>query len=356
MSVMTNVDRAANCIRPPIASLGLISALLLGCPHASAQSAAEFYRDKTIELVIGYSPGGGYDAYARMLARHMGAHIPGKPRIVPRNMPGGGSRVATQYVYNIAPKNGTILATGDQSLALEQALGVGNIQFDTTQLHWIGNPNSDNNTLVTWHTSGIRTIEDAKARAVPIGATGADPSSQYPKVMNALLGTQFKVVLGYPGANEINLAMENGEVAGRGSNSWSSWKATKPDWLRDKKLNILVQMGLSKAPDLPDVPLLMDLAANREDAAVLKLLSEPVVVGRPIFTTPGVPPDRVQALRDAFDATINDPAFIDEARRLNLSINAVPGAKLQQLIAEIAGAPKSVTARLSDILGSSGGR
>jgi tripartite-type tricarboxylate transporter receptor subunit TctC len=356
MSVMTILHRAASRTGRPSASLGLISALLLGCQYASAQSAAEFYRDKTIELIIGYSPGGGYDAYARMLARHMGPHIPGKPRIVPRNMPGGGSRVATQYVYHVAPKNGTVLATGDQSLALEQALGVGNIQFDTTQLHWIGNPNSDNNTLVTWHTSGVRTINDAKAQAVPIGATGADPSSQYPKVMNALLGTQFKVVLGYPGANEINLAMENGEVAGRGSNSWSSWKATKPDWLRDKKLNILVQIGLSKAADLPDVPLLMDLAANPEDAAVLKLLSEPVVVGRPIFTTPGVPPDRVQALRDAFDATINDPAFIEEARRLNLSINAVPGAKLQQLIAEIAGAPKSVTARLSDILGSSGGR
>jgi tripartite-type tricarboxylate transporter receptor subunit TctC len=354
MSVTTIVHRASRV--GPIAWLGLISAFLLGGQPASAQSVAEFYRDKTIELVIGYSPGGGYDAYARLIARHMGTHIPGKPRIVPRNMPGGGSRVAAQYVYNIAPKNGTVLATGDQSLALEQALGVGNIQFDTTQFHWIGNPNSDNNTLVTWHTSGIRTLADAKAREVPVGATGADPSSQYPKVMNALLGTQFKIVLGYPGANEINLAMESEEVAARGSNSWSSWKATKPDWLRDKKINILVQIGLSKAPDLPDVPLLMDLAQNPDDAAVLKLLSEPVVVGRPIFTTPGVPPDRVQALRDAFDATINDPAFVDEARKLNLSINAVSGAKLQQLIAEIAGAPKAVAGRLSSVLGSSGGR
>jgi tripartite-type tricarboxylate transporter receptor subunit TctC len=339
-----------------LAWLGAIAALVLGAVQASAQSVAEFYRDKTIELVIGYSPGGGYDAYARLLARHLGTHIPGKPRIVPRNMPGGGSRVAAQYVYNIAPKNGTVLATGDQSLALEQALGVGNIQFDTRQFNWIGNPSSDNNTLVTWHASGIRTLEDAKERAVPIGATGADPSSQYPKAMNALLGTKFRIVLGYPGANEINLAMENGEVAGRGSNSWGSWKATKPDWLRDKKINILVQIGLGKVPELPDVPLLMDLAENPQDAAVLKLLSEPVAVGRPIFTTPGVPPERVQALRDAFDATINDPAFMDEARKLNLSINAVSGAQLQQLIGDIAGAPKDVAGRLSSILGASAGR
>jgi len=175
-------------------------------------------------------------------------------------------------------------------------------------------------------------------------------------VMNALLGTRFKVVLGYPGANEINLAMESGELAGRGSNSWASWKATKPDWLRDKKINMIVQIGLSKAPDLPDVPLLMDLAKSPDNAEVLKLMSEPVAVGRPIFTTPGVPADRVQALREAFDATINDPAFLGDARRLNLAINALPGDKLQQLIADIAGAPKAATGRLASILGASEAR
>ena len=317
---------------------------------------AEFYQNKSIDLIIGYSPGGGYDAYARLLARHLGAHIPGNPRIVPRNMPGGGSRAAAQYVYNVAPKNGTVLATGDQSLALEQALGSGNLQFDTRKFYWIGNPISDNNTLVTWHTSGIRTVDEAKAREVPIGSTGADPSSQYPKVMNALLGTKFKVVLGYPGANEINLAMENGEVSGRGSNSWSSWKATKPDWLRDKKINILVQIGLSKAQDLPDVPLLIDLTQNPEHAEVLKLLSEPVAVGRPIFTTPGVPADRVKVLRDAFDATIKDPAFLEEARRLNLSINPSSGAELQQIVANIVDASADAKASLARLLNPSEGR
>jgi tripartite-type tricarboxylate transporter receptor subunit TctC len=353
---MTTTYLASSRSARPITWLSLIGSLLIGCQHASAQATVNFYRDKTIDLLIGYSPGGGYDAYARLLARHLGAHIPGNPKIVPRNMPGGGSRVAAQYVYNVAPKNGTVLATGDQSLSLEQALGVGNIQFDTTKFNWIGNPISDNNTLVTWHTSGIRTIDDAKIREVPIGATGPDPSSQYPKVMNAVLGTKFKVVLGYPGANEINLAMENGEVAGRGSNSWGSWKATKPDWIRDQKINILVQIGLSKSTDLADVPLLMDLAANAEDTALLKLLSEPVVVGRPIFTTPGVPADRVRVLRDGFDATMRDQAFLEEARRLNLSINASSGVELQQVVADIVSAPTSISRRLSNILDSSAGR
>ena len=349
-------DLKAGPATRPFLWIGLASILWFTPQHASAQAAAEFYQNKSIDLIIGYSPGGGYDAYARLLARHLGAHIPGNPRIVPRNMPGGGSRAAAQYVYNVAPKNGTVLATGDQSLALEQALGSGNIQFDTRKFYWIGNPISDNNTLVTWHTSGIRTVDEAKAREVPIGSTGADPSSQYPKVMNALLGTRFKVVLGYPGANEINLAMENGEVSGRGSNSWSSWKATKPDWLRDKKINILVQIGLSKAQDLPDVPLLIDLTQNPEHAEVLKLLSEPVAVGRPIFTTPGVPTERVKILRDAFDATIKDPAFLEEARRLNLSINPSSGTELQQIVANIVDAPADAKASLARLLNPSEGR
>jgi hypothetical protein len=248
-------------------------------------SVEEFYKGKTISLVIGYSAGGGYDTYARLVARFMGDHIPGKPQIVPRNMPGASSRVAVAYVYSVAPKDGTVLGTGDQSLALAQAMGE-KLQFDVSKLIYIGNPSAENNTTVTWHTSGVKTIEDARKQEVPMGATGRSPSSQYPRVMNAVLGTRFKIILGYPGGNEINLAMERGEVAGRGSNNWASWKATRAEWLRDKKINILVQVGLTKAPDLPDVPLLMDLATNEEDRAVLRLLSSPAAVGRPIFTTP----------------------------------------------------------------------
>src|SRR5215210_24605 len=249
---------------------------------ARADAVEDFYKGKTISFVIGYSPGGGYDTYARLVARFMGDHIPGKPQIVPRNMPGASSRVAAAYIYNVAPKDGTTLATGDQSLSVAQAMGE-KLQFDTTKFIYIGNPSAENNTTVTWHTSPVKTIEDAKKQEVPMGATGGSTSSQYPRAMNAVLGTKFKVITGYPGGNDINLAMERGEVAGRGSNSWASWKATRPDWLKNKKINILVQIGLTKAPDLPDVPLLMDLASNDEDKAVLRLLSAPSTIGRPIF-------------------------------------------------------------------------
>jgi tripartite-type tricarboxylate transporter receptor subunit TctC len=329
--------------------LVLPGALLLSAGAGRAQSVEEFYKGKTINFVIGYSPGGGYDVYARLVARFMGEHIPGKPTIVPRNMPGASSRVAAAYVYNVAPKDGTTLATADQSLAVAQVMGE-KLQFDVTKFNFIGNPSSENNTTVAWHTSPVKTIEDAKKQEVPVGATGGSTSSQYPRAMNAVLGTKFKVILGYPGGNDINLAMERGEVSGRGSNSWASWKATRPDWLKEKKINILVQIGLTKAPDLPDVPLLMDLASNPEDKAVLKLLSAPSAIGRPIFTTPGVPEDRVKALRAAFDATIKDPHFLDEAKKAGLEVDPVSGEEMQKIVNDIVATPAPVAKRLAEII------
>ena len=322
--------------------------MAVGSP-AQAQSVEEFYKGKTINMVIGYSPGGGYDVYARLVARFMGDHIPGKPTIVPRNMPGASSRVAAAFVYNVAPKDGTTLATGDQSLSVAQAMGE-KLQFDTTKFIYIGNPSAENNTTATWHTSPVKTIEDAKKIEIPVGATGGSTSSQYPRAMNAILGTKFKVILGYPGGNDINLAMERGEVAGRGSNSWASWKATRPDWLKEKKINILVQIGLNKAPDLPDVPLLMDLATNPEDKAVLRLLSAPSTIGRPIFTTPGVPEDRVKALRAAFDATVKDPAFLEEAKKGGLEVDPVSGEEMQRIVNEIVATPEPIAKRLAEII------
>jgi len=316
----------------------------------SQQAVEEFYRGRKIDLVIGYSPGGTYDLYARLVARHLGRHIPGKPLIVPRNMPGAGSRTAATFVASIAPRDGSVLATADQSLALQQAAGDNRIKFDTTKFIYIGNPNVENNTTVTWHASGVKTIEDAKRRTVTMGATGGSTSSQYPKAMNALLGTKFKIILGYPGGNDINLAMERGEVDGRGSNSWASWKATRPHWLAENKINILVQIGLKKAPDLPGVPLLMDLAANPDDRALLRLLSGSTQIGRPIFTTPEVPAERVAALRTAFDAMLRDPAFLQEAKKENFDIDPVSGEALQKLVGEIAATPKAQGERLRKII------
>jgi tripartite-type tricarboxylate transporter receptor subunit TctC len=333
------------------AVIGLVAGL---SAPAQSQSVEEFYRGKTIDMIIGYSPGGTYDLYARLVARHLGNYIPGKPNIVPRNMPGAGSRSAARWVYQVGPKDGSVLATADQSLSVEQAMGDKQLAVDTTKLIYIGNPNADNNTTATWHTSPVKTIEDAKVKPAAMGATGGSTSSQYPKAMNALIGTKFKIIIGYPGGNDINLAMERGEVDGRGSNAWGAWKSTRSEWLRDKKINILVQIGLTKAPDLPDVPLLIDLAANAEDKAILKLLSASSTIGRPVFTSPGVPPERVKALRDAFDTMVKDPAFLAQAAKEHFDINPVSGAELQKIVQDIVATPQPVAERLLQIIGGVG--
>ena len=322
--------------------------------QAHAQQVEEFYRGKQIDMVIGYSPGGTYDLYARLVARFLGNYIPGKPKIVPRNMPGAGSRAAVRWVYTVAPKDGSVLATADQSLSVEQAMGDKTLGFDTTKLIYIGNANVDNNTMSAWYTSGVKTIDDAKTRQVVVGATGGSTSSQYAKAMNALIGTKFKIIIGYPGGNDINLALEKGEVDVRGSNAWASWKATRPDWLKDKKINILVQIGLTKAPDLPDVPLLMDLATNDQDRAVFKLLSASSSIGRPFFASPGVPPERVKALRAAFDAMVKDPTFLAEAQKEGFDINPLSGEELQKIVGDIVATPKPVADRLLQIIGGVG--
>lgn len=327
---------------------------LAGCMAAGsaayAQSVEDFYKGRKIDIVIGFTVGGGYDAYARLLGRHMGEHIPGKPALVPRNMTGAGSRIAAAFIHGIAPKDGTAMGIADQSIPLEQALGDAGVKFDTRELNWIGNPNADNNVLATWHTSPVKTIEDAKKIEVTMGATGFNTSSQYPTVLNAMAGTKFRLIFGYPGGNEINLAMERGEVAGRGSNAWASYKSTRPDWIKDNRINILVQIGLRKAPDLQNVPLLMDTASNDLDRAALRLLSAPTTIGRPFFAPPSVPADRVKALRAAFDATMKDVNFLADAKKLNLDIDPVSGDELQKIVSDIINSPADVKKRLADVL------
>ena len=332
-------------------SLALLSVFIALISSAPTLALDDFYKGKTIDFVIGYTPGATYDLYARLVSRHLGNHLPGGPRIVPRNLAGAGSRVAVNYIYSVAAQDGTAVGTADQSLAVEQAMGDKQLVVDVNRLQWIGNPVVSNNTTVAWHTSGVRSVQDARAREVSVGATGSSTSSQYPRLMNALLGTKFKVILGYPGANDINLAMERGEVAGKGSDSWAAWKATRPDWLRDGKINILVQIGLTKNPEMGGAPLLMDLANNADDREVMKLLSTSVVIGRPIFTGPGVPAERVEMLRRAFDETMLDPEFIKEAKEGKMDLDPVSGVTLQKLIGEIVATPRFVSDRLTGIIG-----
>ena len=331
-----------------------VSLMAFTVSPALAQAPQDFYAGRKMDMVIGYTPGGNYDLYARLIARTLGDYLPGNPSIIPRNMPGGGSRIAAAWLYSIAPKDGTALATFDQALPIAQALRDPTLRFDLRDFNFIGNPARENNTVTAWHTSGVKTIEDAKTQEVTVGSTGASTSSQYAMAMNALIGTRFKLVTGYPGGNDINLAMERGEVAVRGSNSWASWKSTRADWVRDNKINILVQIGMKRAPDLPNVPLMIELAKNDADRAIFRLISAPTVIGRPIVTAPGVPAERVKTLRDAFEKMIHDPKFIATAAKEQFEIDFVPGEEMQQVIAEIVNTPEPALLRLKQIIEASG--
>src|SRR5579862_1360910 len=311
-------------------------AVLLGASPVRAQAPAEFYKGKTIELDIGLSVGGGYDAYARMLARTMGKYIPGNPAIVPKNMEGAGSMRLANYLYNAAPRDGTAFGTINRGTPFEPLLGNRGAQFDATKFGWIGSTNNEVSVCVAWHTSGIASFEDARQRELVVGATAPSADSyQFPKIANAVLGTKFKIVAGYPGGNDVDLAMERGEVAGRCGWSWTSVKGLHQSWLDQKKLNILFQMGLTKHRDLPDVPLIIDLAMTDEARAILRLIFARQVMAWPFLAPPGVPTDRVEVLRKAFLATLRDKDFLAEADKAGLEITPVAGTDIQRLVQDI---------------------
>ncbi len=318
---------------------------------ATAQSVADFYRGKQLSLVIGTSPGGDYDLRGRMLARTMGKYIPGNPSIVPRNMPAGVGLQAAHWLYAVAPKDGTALHMVMQNMPMHQVLGGQGPEFDTGKFNWIGNTTNSPNTVATWHTTGVRTVADARQKDVIVGAPGtATASVYYPMVMNALLGTRFKIIAGYPGGNDVNLAMERGEVGGRGSNSWASWVSTKPDWLRDHKVFMLVQIGLTRHPDMPDVPLLTELAANEDDRAVLRFMSADTAFSRALATTPDVPADRVEALRRAFDASLKDADLLAESAKAQRDLSADTGEQVQAVVVDLINTPAAVIERTKAIL------
>jgi tripartite-type tricarboxylate transporter receptor subunit TctC len=312
---------------------------------AMADPVADFYRGKTVRIVIGYGPGSGYDTYGRLVERHIGRHIPGNPDVIAQNMDGAGSLRATNFLYNAAPKDGTTIGIIGRGLAIVPLVASNDgAKFDGTKFIWLGSVNNEVSVAVAWRSTGIRTIDDARRRELMVGATGqgVDDTSVFPGVANAIIGTRFKWVSGYRSGNEINLAMERGEVAGRVGWSWSSIKATKPDWLRDGKIHLLMQLSLHKHPELPDVPLIMDFAKNSEERRALELVFARQAMGRPFLAPPGVPGDRAAALKRAFDSTMKDAAFLGEAERMQLEINPVSGEEVQAIVARMYNAPKSV--------------
>lgn len=332
-----------------------LAAATISASAANAQPVADFYAGKTISVNIGFSAGGGFDLYARTVTRFMARHIPGTPKVIARQMPGGGSFRAAQFMASAAPQDGTQLATFGQSIPLQQAMQDPNATFDVRKFYWIGNPINGVSTIGIWAETGVRTLEDARKRELTVGATGPNVTMQYPLAVNELFGTKFKVIHGYPGGSDIDLAMERGEVDGKGQFSWSTLKSTKRDWLRDKKVSLVLQLGARKAPEISeymgyDVPLASEIAKNEDDRMVIELLTSGEVIGRPLVTTPGVPMDRVTVLRRAFDAAMTDPEFLAEAEKVGLELNPINGEELQAAVERILAAKPSAIERLQAIL------
>jgi hypothetical protein len=285
-----------------------------------------------------------------LLARHMSKYIPGKPAIIPKNLDGGGALRAANYMYEVAPRDGTAIATIGRGTVFAPAIGQRGANFDSTNFNWLGSANDEVSACAAWYTSGVTKFNDLLARELVIGSTVAsDDASQLPKVMNGLLGTKFKVVNGYPGGNEMNLAMERGETQGRCALSWGSYKSTHQDWITGKKLNLLFQVSLTKHHDLPDVPLLLDLAKTDEQRQILNLFAVRQVMGRPFFAPQEVPRDRVDALRYAFDQALQDPGLVAEAERAKVEINPVNGVRVDAIVKDTFSTPPEIMKKAAEL-------
>jgi tripartite-type tricarboxylate transporter receptor subunit TctC len=328
-----------------------VAAALLVVQPARAAGPEDFYKGKTVSLVIGYSVGGGYDAYGRLVARHLGKHIPGNPSVVAQNMTGAGSLKAANYVYSVAPKDGSVIGTFSRSQGIAPLLG--KAEFDSTKFTWLGSVTDEVSLCVTRHDSPVKTWNDTLARDTTFGGEGAgsDPNI-FALLYRNVFGARLKLVTGYPGTNEIQLATERGEVDGLCGLSWSTLKGRYPHWLaKDKKANILVQAGIKKQAELPDVPSATELAKTPEQEQILKLMLIGQAMARPFAAPPGIPDDRKAALISAFDRTTKDPDFLAEAERLNFEVNPVPAGRLDALLGEAYATPKDVVAKAAKAMG-----
>ena len=339
-----------------LSGAALLSATMVGAAAAQADAVADFYRGKQIRVIVRTLPATDYDAYSRLIARFMGKYIPGNPSMIVVNMTGGGGIIAANYMAEVAPRDGTVIGIVSQGLAADQALGQSpQLKANLREFSWIANVVFSNQLLVTWHTSEVKTLEQAKQRVSTIGTTGAGSASvQFPAFYNNVLGTKFKIVFGYPGGQYIDLAMERGEVEGRGTNPYSSYMATHPDWIPQNKLNLLVQAGVEKEPELPNVPLILELPVPAKDKSLLEFMARSSTVGRPLAATPGVPADRVAALRRAFDAMVRDPEFIAAAAKEKLEVRPQSGDKIAEIIGGLLDTSADVRERMKAALAEKG--
>jgi tripartite-type tricarboxylate transporter receptor subunit TctC len=318
---------------------------------SSAQSIEDFYKSNPITMLVGSGAGGGYDVYARTFARYWTNHIPGHPSIIPKNMSAAAGLAAASTLYNGAERDGSVIGAFTNGAAMDPLFGNPGAHYDALQFNWLGSIGKLENVCFTWHTSPVKTIADARARDVIVAAAGATSNSAIvPKMLNALLGTRFTVVAGYDTSSGLTMAVERGEADGICGLSWSTIKASRPHWIADNSLNVIVQMGLAKLRDLPDVPSALDLIDDAGNKRVLELILMRQEAGRPFAAPPGAPADRVAALRRAFEATLADPDFIAEAAKTQLEIEPMTGDAIEKMLAKAYAAPKTIVERAAALV------
>jgi len=335
------------------ASVSVLTSMLVACsPREATVSAEQFYKGRSVQLLIGFSPTGGYDTYARTLARYMGKHIPGNPTVVPQNMPGAGGLKVANYIYNVAPKDGTAFAIFARGIPMERLLGrTAGHQFDATKFTWIGSITDEPSVCVFWHQSGIKTWEDMKTKTYKLGGSGILTDLDiYSNVLHNVFDLKSRLISGFPGGSEVVLSMQRREVDGRCGWSWSSLAGLDRHLLDQNLVTVPVQLATEKIAELPDVPLVIDLTDDPKEKDALRLIFSRQIMARPFAAPPGMPPDRVKVLRDAFDATMKDPEFLTEMRRMKLEVRPVPGAKLDELVREVYSYPADVVQIAADAI------
>jgi tripartite-type tricarboxylate transporter receptor subunit TctC len=319
--------------------------LALGATKSSAQPVEQAFAGKTITIYVGYTAGGSYDLYGRLISRHLGQHLPGRPTVVVQNMPGAGSLKAANYLYEVAPRDGTALGVVVESTALEQALANPAAQYDAAKFTYVGRVATSNNIFMMWHTAKVQSLAEAKLSTALLAGTGPGSIAEtIPKLTNALLGTRFKLISGYPASTEAMLAMERGEVDGS-SSSWAAVKVAKQDWLNEKKIKIILQTTPERVAELPDTPCLGEIGTTPQDKQVFALYASGSAIGRSLLGPPGIAAERVAALRAGFDAMVTDPDFLADIGKINVELDPLPGAAVAQLVARTLDVPAAVRER-----------
>lgn len=320
--------------------------LALLCQPAAAQDLS----GKSVSLLIGFGPGGGYDLWGRTVARHIGRHLPGKPGVVPQNMPGAGSYVAASHIYGAAPKDGTVFGIIARDAALGPLSNAPGARFDATKMSWLGSPTREHNACIANSTAKVKKADDLRTHELVLGDTGPGTGTRsYPKVLNDLLGYKFKLVSGFRSSADVFLAMERGEVDGI-CESLDSIMQRKPDWIPNKVVNVLLQAGAESRPELKGVPNVLTLARNAEEKQVLEFLYAGQDIGRPFVAPPDLPPDRLKMLRDAFSATMKDPEFVADVKRSKLDLEPEDGEHIAALIAKIYATPRPIIDRVANLI------